>query len=71
MSPPKHETQYQILYLESGLLVKQEQLPKAGASKAMKAFTDTEVTESSVAGCLSAVGERNRDAHACPLPNRD
>ncbi len=72
MSTEKHETQYQVLYLQSGLLVDREHLSKAAAIQAMRDYTDAEVTEALHLGCLSAVsGPGERDAHACPLPNRD
>jgi hypothetical protein len=61
---------YQVLCLQSGLLVDHKHLPREMALEAMRAFTGADVTEHPDTGCFSAVsGVGSRDAHACPIPD--
>ena len=60
-------TMYQVIYLDGGHLADRERLSESAAIERMRAFTGAAVTEDPETGCLSAIGDAERDAHACPI----
>jgi hypothetical protein len=58
---------YQVMYLDGGHLADHEHVSKLDAIERMRSFTSATVTEDPETGCLSAVSDTERDAHACPI----